>query len=244
MLALLNILANERLKLKGNKLFLVCTLLAFALPIFMIAVDLSYGNTITTKISSYDWIIRLVIPIQVIIYPILSGFILTFLVQKEYGEKTIINTITAPTNRVDFLAAKYVIWCLWVITINLGFLLITFGGFYILYGSATFNSSIEVITKTIVNTGLLTFLSMSPMLAICILQRSVFYPSILMGCFVSGVSFAGLYWPEIIRNLIPWSAVTSITILNEQSILPYMSIFVFWILGLLFSIYCFKKQDL
>lgn len=49
-------------------------------------------------------------------------------------------------------------------------------------------------------------------------------PSLFFSCLVSGVEFAGLYWPEKIRNFIPWSAVTSIGILDEQELLPYVSI--------------------
>ena len=75
---MLNILANERLKLKRNKLLPVCTLIA------------------------------LMIPIQIIVYAVLSGFVITCFVQKEYVEGTMINTLTVPINRTKFLLGKYI----------------------------------------------------------------------------------------------------------------------------------------
>lgn len=239
-----NILANEWLKLKRNKLFPVCTFLALALPAFMIVVDLMDKNSIITKMTGSEWLQRLIIPIQVIVYPVLSGFTLTFLIQKEYAEKTVINTLTAPTSRTKFLHGKYIIWVAWGVIITLGFLTITYAGFYSLFGRELFQESIRSITELILKTGILSLLSMSPVLIVCILQRSVFYPSLLFSCVVSGVGFAGLYWPEAIRNFVPWSAVTSITVLDSQALLPYSSILIGHILGLLFSVYCFKRQNL
>lgn len=241
---MLNILANERLKLKRNVLFPVCTLLALSLPLFMILIDFNDKEQIIAKMAAGDWVSRLVIPIQVIVYPILSGFVLTFLIQKEYSEKTMINTLTAPTNRINFLFGKYIVWVSWFVIITFGFLAITYFGLYSLYGKTVFEKALGDVTSTILKTGLLNLLSMSPMLIVCVLQRSAFYPSLLFGCIVSGIGFSGLYWPETIRNIIPWSAVTSITILNSQAALPYAAILIGHLLGLLISMYCFKKQDL
>lgn len=241
---MLNILANERLKLRRNILFPVCTFLALALPLFMILIDIADKTDVLSKIPAAEWVSRLVIPIQVIVYPVLSGFVLTFLIQKEYTEKTIINTVTAPTNRAKFLFGKYIVWVLWFVLITLGFLLITYFGFYQLYGKAVFDKSFNDITEFILKTGLLNLLSMSPMLIVCVLQRRSFYPSLLFSCVVSGIGFSGLYWPLTVRNIIPWSAVTSITILDSNEALPYVSIITVHLLGLLISMYCFKKQDL
>ncbi|VYU68264.1 ABC-2 family transporter protein [Clostridium tertium] len=241
---MLNILANERLKLKRNKLLLVCTLIALIIPTLMILVDIKDKNSITAVMSGIEWLQRLVLPIQVIVYPVLSGFIITFLIQKEYTERTIINTLTAPTNRIKFLLCKYIIWTLWFLVITSGFLLITYAGYISLFGLKEFQSSINVITELCLKTGLLNLLSMSPLLIVCILQRNIFYPSLLFSCFVSGIGFAGLYWPENIRNLIPWSAVTSISLLDTQKLLPYISILICYFLGIIISSIYFKKQNL
>lgn len=75
---MLNILASERLKLRRNKLLPVCTLIAILLPAFMIAVDLVEKDSIISKMTGMGWLYRLVIPIQVIVYPVLSGFVITY----------------------------------------------------------------------------------------------------------------------------------------------------------------------
>ncbi|CAD0146664.1 ABC transporter multidrug-family permease [Streptococcus thermophilus] len=241
---MLNILANERLKLKRNKLLPVCSLLAILIPVFMIIVDLREKDAIAVSMIGIDWLRRLIIPIQIIVYPVLSGFVVTFLVQKEYVEHTMINTLTAPTNRVKFLLGKYLIWTVWFIGITLAFIIVTSLGYSALFGFSEFKSSASEIIELCLKTGILNLLSMSPMLIVCVLQRSTFYPSLLFSCVISGIGMVGLYWPESLRNVIPWSAVTSITLLDTQSTLPYVMIILCYIIGLLASSYCFRKQNL
>ena len=79
---MLNILANERLKLKRNKLIPMCTLIAIMLPIAMIIADVSAKNATASTFTIIEWVNRLVLPIQVIVYPVLSGFVITFLIQQ------------------------------------------------------------------------------------------------------------------------------------------------------------------
>ena len=241
---MLNILANEHLKLRRNKLLAVCTFIALTLPILMITVDLLDRESIVTQLSVNAWVFRMLIPIQVLIYPILSGFVCTFLIQREYAEKTMINTMTAPTSREKFLFGKYLIWSGWVIVITFGFLGITLMGVYLLYNEKLFQESIWQITEIVLKMGLLSLLSMTPILIVSVMQKSVFYPSLLFSCFVSGIGFSGLYWPETVRNMIPWSAVTSLSILNTQSLVPYISILISTVIGLLLCMHSFKTQDL
>ena len=241
---MLNILANERLKLKRNKLIPMCTLIAIMLPIAMIIADVSAKNATASTFTIIEWVNRLVLPIQVIVYPVLSGFVITFLIQKEYVERTMINTLTAPTNRIKLVLGKYIIWSLWVVVLTLLILLITYGGVYLLFGKTQFLENFYEITELCLKTGILNLLSMSPILIICILQRQIFYPSLLFSCLVSGIGFVGLYWSETIRNVIPWSAVTSITFLNSDVLLPYVSVICCYICGLAFSFYSFNRQNL
>ncbi|MBO1307161.1 ABC transporter permease [Enterococcus sp. 669A] len=241
---MLNILANERMKLKRNKLLPACSLIALLIPVLMVLADLREQESITEMMSGIEWLRRLIIPIQIIVYPVLSGFVLTFLVQKEYVEHTMINTLTAPINRVKFLLGKYLVWTMWFLLISIGFTIVACGGYAILFGTSELNSSLGEIIELCLKTGLLSLLSMSPMLIVCVLQRSTFYPSLLFSCGVSGVGFIGLYWSENIRNLIPWSAVTSVTLLDAHGLLPYITIFVCYVVGLLGSSYCFSRQNL
>ncbi|MGG5318934.1 ABC transporter permease [Enterococcus sp. AZ072] len=236
-----NIVANECLKLRRNKLLPVCSLIALILPLFMIAIDLVEKDSLV--MTGTEWVYRLVVPIQVIVYPVLNGFVITFLIQKEYAERTIINTLTAPTNRGKFLLSKYLIWLLWSFVTTFSFLIITFAGYLAIFGVPSFQHSLTEITRVVLKTGLLSLFSMSPLLIICILQKNIFYPSLLCSCLISGIGFVGLYWPANLRNLVPWSAVTSISLLDTNNYLPYASIFICCLLGIFGGIAFFQHQN-
>ncbi|AJA47138.1 ABC transporter multidrug-family permease [Clostridium pasteurianum DSM 525 = ATCC 6013] len=241
---MLNILANEKMKLKRNKLVITCTLIGILLPLVMIWSDIRNSNSLLEEFTIMQWLSRLILPIQLIVYPVLSGFVITFLIQKEYMERTIINTLTAPANRNKFLLGKFIVWVIWFVFITVLFLLITYGGISLLYGNSQLQVFLPEITKTCLKAGVLNLLSMTPILAICIFQRNAFYPSLLFSCIVAGIDLAGLYWSENIRRLIPWSAVSSISILNDSSSIAYLSIFCCSLLGLVISLYSFNHQDL
>lgn len=51
---------------------------------------------------------------------IMSGFIITFLMQREYEDRTINNVLTAPTSRWRFLFGKLVIWFIWYLGTLIG----------------------------------------------------------------------------------------------------------------------------
>lgn len=239
-----NIMANEYLKLKRNRLFLVCTITAILIPCLAVIIDLMDKEDIISLTTSSQWMSNLIIPVQIMVYPILSGLVVTFLFQKEYTERTLINTLTAATSRTGFILSKYIIWSIWSLLITSCFLAIISVGAALLFGIREFQAAFPQIAQLILKTGTLHLLSTSPILFICIQQKTTFYPSILFNCIAAGISFAGLYWPESIRNIVPWSAVTSITILNDSKATPFISIAICYIIGLLLSIYTFKKQDL
>ncbi|MDF2505388.1 ABC transporter permease [Clostridium sp.] len=241
---MLNILANEKIKLKRNKLMIACTLIGVFLPLVMIGSDISSSDFIIEKFTVIEWVNRLILPIQLIIYPVLSGFVITFLIQKEYMERTMINTLTAPTNRNKFLIGKFIIWATWFVFLTVLFLLIAYGGVSLLYGNSQLQKFLPEIIKTCLKAGILNLLSMTPILVICIFQKNVFYPSLLFSCIVAGIDFVGLYWSESIRRLVPWSAVTSVSLLNDSSSTAYLSILCCFLLGIGISLYSFNHQDL
>lgn len=239
-----NILAAELLKLKRSKLIPVCTLIALVVPVFMIILDAMDKVGITADMEGCDWLIRLIIPIQMFIYPILSGFIITFLIQKEYVERTMLNTLTAPVNRTKLILSKFVIWMGWHLLVSFLFFIILCLGFLMIYGGAEFQSTFATIVFIVFGMGILGFLSMSPILIICISQKNVFYPSLLCSCGVAALEFAGLYMFETMRNLIPWTAVTSISILGCLQVLPVLSVLICFVIGIMGASVLFRRQNI
>lgn len=62
-----------------------------------------------------DWFMT-VSMLNTLIFPIISGFIITAIVQREYQEKTLRNILSAPTSRENFVIAKLAVWFLWYLT--------------------------------------------------------------------------------------------------------------------------------
>lgn len=244
---MLNILSSEVMKLKRNKLMLSCSIIAILLPVFMICCDLYYLNKGTlVHNTAIEWFGSISLLCQLIIYPILSGFIITFSMQKEYGESTIINTLTAPVNRTKFLFGKITMWFIWHMAITVFFLFITFAGVYLLYGKSPLSTNLWQMVKQILIIGLFDFLTLIPVVWVAIIQRKSFYPSLLFCCVIKAMGFAGLYWPKLLSSIIPWSAVSTLCVtgMHSSSIIPYISVVSCGIIGLGLAIYSFTHQDL
>lgn len=238
-----NLLAAEQMKLRHNKLILACSLLAIILPVMIISIDIFHGAT--PKYTVTGWIYRLASLCQYFAYPVLSGFVLTFLIQREYIDHTIINMLTAPVSRTRLLIGKLIIWATWHIAMTICYLAIVCSGVDILYGSATLYGSFYEITGFIIKFGLFHLATLTPIAWVAVLQRKNFYPSLLCTIIFTGIGFAGLYLPKLLGSLLPWSAVPLITVPGMQVIpeLGITSISICTLFGLFMTIYSFKHQD-
>lgn len=238
-----NLLAAERLKLRHNRLIISCSSLAIILPVMVIATDIFQGAL--PKYSIMGWVFRLASLCQYFAYPVLSGFVLTFLIQREYTDHTIINMLTAPVSRTRLLIGKLIIWATWHITMTIGYLAIVCLGAGILYGSATLYGSFYEIASFIIKFGLLHLVTLTPIAWVAVLQRKNFYPSLLCTIIFTGIGFAGLYFPKFLGSLVPWSSVPLITVPGMQvvPVLAIASICICAFFGLFMAEYSFKHQD-
>lgn len=243
---MLNVLAAECMKLRRNKLMLVCTCLALLLPCLLIADDLYQYKGTTPDDPVMTWLFSHSLLCQLIIYPILSSFLLTFLIQKEYSDHTMVNTMTAPVKREKFLAGKIIVWAVWHMIITLLYLGIILAGAYFLYGSQSSSESVPEMIEMVGKTGVYNFCTLTPVIWIAVMQRKTFYPSLLCSLIFSAIGFAGLYWPETLSSIVPWSAVALLTApgVNVFFGIAYASISICAIVGLFMSFYSFKNQEL
>lgn len=128
-LALLNIISAEWMKLKRNRIFAVCSLLALFASAFMVFKDLVIAEHPPENYQT--WMMSVYVVVGAVL-SILSGFIITFLMQREYEDRTINNVLTAPTSRLRFLMGKLAIWFLWYFGTLIGVVIIyTIGGWLI-----------------------------------------------------------------------------------------------------------------
>ena len=237
---MLNILAAERIKLKRNKLLLICSVIAIFLPI------IAFPSNENESISAITWIFRLQMAFQLAVYPVLSGFIITFLIQKEYGDQTIINALTAPVERLKYLLGKLIVWFTWYITITFCFLLIVCVRFFALFGESIFFDSFTGISVMILRTGILCFGTLLPVVWIAIMQKKTFYPSLLAAIIITASGLAGLLVHGLSGSIIPWCAVTLLSMPNGDVIksVAYVSIALCAAAGFGLAVYSFKKQEL
>ena len=242
---MLNLLASERLKLRHNKLLPICLSIGLLVPLFFIGTDLYYLHNDGLTKNSYEWFSSLILLCQLIIYPILSSLIITFLIHREYSDNTIINNLTSPVNRVQFIFTKIIVWLIWHMILTIGFIIILLLGVYILYGNEALLENILKIFKLALKTSFFNFLSLIPISFIAVLQKKKFFNSLIFSFIVTAIGFAGLYWPKFLGKIIPWSAVSLICVsTNNLGIIPYFSLFLCAIIGLILTSFSFKHQEI
>jgi len=236
---LLNVLAAERMKLKRDRLLIVCTVTAILLPVMTLG-----GGA--NGVPPLGFIFRLQMMFQLCVYPVLSGFIITFLMQKEYGDLTIISLLTAPVSRMKFLLGKLTVWFIWHMAVTAAFLIISCAGVYGLCGRAEFIGVLPFAVKGILTTGIFNFGTLLPAAWIAVLQRKMYYPSLLYTLAVTMLGFAGLLQPGLLGSVMPWSAVLLLIMPGDEVFIgaAYTSIALCASVGFVLAAYSFKKQEL
>lgn len=242
---MLNILATERMKLRRDKLMLVCSLIAVLLPIFMVWYEFySTGGAMPDE-GVVHWVSRYSLMYQLIVYPVLSGLVFTFSLHREYGDQTLINTLTAPVGRAKFLLGKIIVWTVWHISITAAFLAIMCVSVSVFYGSSYLFAGFAGIASLVMKSGLLNLGTLTPIIWVAVLQRKPFYPSLVCAMVFAGIGFMGLYGPELLGNIVPWIAVVFINV--GIKVIPefaYTSIALCFIFGLFMAMRSFRRQDL
>ena len=92
---------------------LIGFVVTISIPILLILKSILIDKT---KIDYHEWIMTVSMLVNLVL-PIMSGFFITQSMQKEYGEKTIINIVTAPVNRKTFVFSKIAVWFCWYLVV-------------------------------------------------------------------------------------------------------------------------------
>lgn len=245
MSGLLNAVIAELMKSKKNKIFLVGSMIVVLLPIIIILKDFFL---VPPPSDHIDWMISNCM-LNGAILPLMSGFIITFLIQREYQEQTIINVLSAPVSRKTFIISKLLVWLLWYVVISFAVEVIYIVGYYLIYPDFFDADGIKLFVKYLTKNGLFSFIASLPLLWVAVKQRKMFYPSIIVAMGFTVIQLAGVNTSmEMLpfASAVPWSAVSIISMFDVQA--PYMiiciaSILVIGILGLLLSCISFSKQD-
>ncbi|MEO2517300.1 ABC transporter permease [Enterococcus avium] len=244
MLALLNVISAEWMKLRSNRIFTVCSLLTLLTSAFMVFRDLVI---VDNPPESYQmWLPSIYIVVGMVL-SIMSGFIITFLMQREYEDRTINNVLTAPTSRWRFLFGKLVIWFIWYLGTLIGVVAIYTIGGWLIYPDTFGLTGTKILVSTLLKYCLLGFVAAIPLLTISVVQRKLFYPTIMVALVFTGIQTFALNIPFKFARIIPWSAVVVQSLMEltlKDDLLTLGSIFLTGIVGLVAAYWLFKKQDL
>ena len=240
---MLNLLAAELLKLKNNRLFLVATLLALVIPALLVWQDASAPAWWRAEIGLTNWLKATVQTCLMIIGAILSGFVLTHLIQLEYAERTVISMLTAPVPRTKLLAGKLAIWLLWNVLVALETWAVLSAGSFIAYPEEATTATVFALGALIAKCTLLSMGLLLPVLAVGVWQRKLFYPSLLAVFFLVMLStFTYQAYP-----ILPFMAVNMLfngTWPADYLMVGKISLTLWALLGLGAALVSFKRQAL
>ena len=209
-----NILAAELMKLKKNKMAGTGTLLLCAIPVLAMIKKILIDKD---SIGLQEWYLTIFL-LQTIALPVVNGFVLTSLIQREYQDCTLRNTLCAPVSRSAFLLSKTVIWFLWFFLSASAAMLLTISGARLLFPSGFGTDELLLIAGQLTQQALLVFLTSLPALWIAVSQRAAFYPALLAVLGFAILETAGMQvsveW-LLPASLCPWTAV-SVSVLVEK----------------------------
>lgn len=243
---LLNILKSEFLKPKKDAMFLTGTLIAAAAPFLIIIKDKFLAEPPSDIMS---WIMSCCL-IDFFVLSVMSGFIITNSVQKEYQTGAIINIFGSGVSRAAFIFAKLSVWFLWYAALLACIEIITLCGSCYLYPSQFDADFAKTVVVMFTKFGLLAFVTLIPILWITIVQRKLFYPSVLLSLGLSGILAGGFNISEeaiLPACIVPWTAVAPISIYNLNSpynVIASVSIILCGIAGMCAALYSVYKQEL
>lgn len=240
-----NLLMAEFLKLKKDTMFFTGTIITVLVPVFLILKD----NCLSVPpYEITEWVMSYCV-VTFMVLSVLSGFIITNLVHKEYQAGTVVNILSSAVSRTSFVCCKLVVWFLWY-AVMLACIegIVIFGG-YLIYPDQFQPAFVKMVIVMFSECGLLSFISFLPLLFITVLQRKLFYPSILAAIGFTGLFMGGFnISAEMIlpASVIPWTAVPLAAVYRPKS--PYLEIEISVILltgfvSLFFVCRSFRRQD-
>ena len=241
MLALLNAIGVELLKMRKNKMLIISSLIVWLITFFM------FNTNNDLSLEDQQMLLLAGGIATNMVFSIVSVFVVTVLVQREYQDHTIINLLTAPVMRRDFILSKAVAWFIWHVVTLIVKIVIVVLVIQLTYTEPLSSHVLAEMVGNMARLGLLSYVAFLPLLWITIVQRRLFYPSLFIGIFLSILqNSVGMPFD----NMIPWTAITRVSLSESQAvigtsgiIMGLISIFATGIGGLIFACLSFAKQD-
>lgn len=240
-LALLNVILSDLYKNKKNKIIYIC-----ALCVIMFDLWYAFRYVLFTKPPEdfQSWLQSGVL-MSSIVMSVASGFVITFFVQREYEDKTIINVLFAPTNRITFVFSKLTVWFLWFLTVSIiGFVVLILGA-KLAYNEAFGNEERMMVLSKLSISYLYSFVASIPLLMVTFIQRNIFYPSLMCALVMTAFQMLSVIIPLENSRFIPWAASLLYGLgAGDQFLLEALvPVAISGIVGIVGACSVFRKQD-
>lgn len=241
---MLDLMVADFMKLRKNKMLWILTAVVWGVPVLLVLKELFILSA-----SGYEgWFVTLNM-ISSMTLSVMSGLLITFLIQREYQDHTIINTLTSPVSRRTFIIEKFLIWALWNLIAAMGIGVIAIIGYKILFPEQFLIENMGTPIIFISKSCIFGFCSLSPVLFAAIKQKMLFYPSLLLTLLFTVIGVSAWQTSEEMltaASIVPWSAASIGAMLDTSNPYFYLavcSVLICMAVGVVISVYSFSKQD-
>lgn len=246
-----NVIRAEFMKLKHNKILILFASIVFLIPLLITWKDFgqleSWRQNPENAVPFEGWYLANIQIIVLLILPALSGVLITVMQQKEYGERAIINQLTAPTPRTAFLSGKLIVWAVVHLALTGLIFLSCLIGCTVLYSQELTGAGMLQMLWGFLKAGSLGFLTLTPVLAVSVFQRNLFYPSILISLLFVTLASTTNVLKGMLPFVLPWCAVVAVSLNPLPAKLLFVSlasIIGCGVVGIAAAVICFRKQNI
>lgn len=246
-----DIIYCEWLKLRRSKIVLIGVLGSFIVPFLVIINEIRICLIYKETTLSLNWIYEdTIMYIMLLFGPLVMEVVATYLISREYTEKTLKTIFVVPLKRGQFMMGKIIMLLILVLIFMtltwLDIVVISIvSSLFFEVSQITFLSVIYVLVQMIKG-GILLFTTLTPFIYIAMRAKGTLIPFViiaagsLLNVVLSGSPVAG-YYPWTITYLLQTGRL-------EQSGCPNflgISIIIFvCIFGICISILRFRKEDI
>lgn len=247
-----DILYCEWLKLKRSKMIVVGILGSFIVPVLVLFSSLQRyfqgSNYVIDLFELYD---NASMFIMLLFAPLVTSVWATYLISREYTEKTLKTIFTVPVSRKKFLQGKFLILFMIVMLFMLLswldiLILAVVCNFFIEMGQITIMSAIYFLLKFVIGGVLVYMTTITPVVYLSLRNKGFVTPFIvvaavcLLNVVLSGSPIAGIY---------PWSATYLLVSgssgdLGCPASVSFLIIMFVCIISVASSMKLFQKEDI
>lgn len=238
-----NIIKVELKKLKGSNILWICLVGCFILPVMSLFV----GTSVTRPNGWMEYCTQSMWMSILLLWPCIFGLMGTYIFTRERIENTYKNLFIIPVGRVSLVLSKLFVLLICIFGITFLSYILNIAGIFIGV-KFSLNEFIQGL-ETYLLSGLLTFISMLPVMFIALISKKGFLVSVCVTFVYAFLSFIGI-WSPMLSSVLPIISILricNITVLSIEYSFPMsinlISMAIIGLVSLIGIIYVAKKQE-